>query len=449
MIAAPDSAQQSFTILAFPVQISSLVLTETGGKTDTLALSPSPFPVDLNRLTTDSVVLSVATIPENVQFTSMTMAVQNISVTIANGATAIGTCASNAVCQFSAAPSMATITTTLFPGSLTPGSDGKVNMYLTASAQNIVKSGTSGLAINFSSAIATTVGSFLLPRKGSTSALGLELVQDFTGVVGSVSATSVTVISGTGVSVSAAINSSTTLDVPQSSQCSAKTITACVTKGAVVSLDAAMASGGALTALEIDLLDATAVDSVEGTIFSRTPGSFSLVVTDKQVASGNATLTAANIGDVFALTLDPAATYIVDTKNLTTASPLVPVNFFASSADILSGQTVRLHVKAASGSKGSNDQALTASQVQLRFSRITATASPSSTTIVNVSGLNQIFQVTINPAHVQTYSGITTYDNGLTSNADIGGPGVSNLVSMRALFLKQDPSFFATTIRGQ
>src|SRR5262249_62352642 len=149
-----------------------LVLTELGGKTDTLSLSPSPFPVDLARLTTDSVVLSVDTIPNNVQFTNMTMAVQNISVTIANGASPIGRCAPKAVCQFSAAPSTTTITATLFGGPLTPGADGKVNIFLKPNAQDIVTVDSSGLKINFSSASFNTVGSFALPRKGSTSALG-------------------------------------------------------------------------------------------------------------------------------------------------------------------------------------------------------------------------------------------------------------------------------------
>jgi hypothetical protein len=450
LIAAPESVQQSFTLLAFSAQISSLVLNEAAGGTIPLTLSPSPYPVDFNRLTTDTAVLSVDKIPTNTQFSSITMAVQNIAVTIANGASPIGsTCAANAVCQFTAAPSVASVTATLLPGMLTPGSDGNTNIYLTASGQDLVMGNSAGLTVNFAGSGFNTVGSFFLPRKGTPGAAGVDLVQDFTGVVTAVSATSVTVTTGSGVALTAALTSSTTLDVPQSTLCTAKTVAACVTKGAVVSMDASVASGGALTALEIDLLDPTAVDSVEGTIYSPVAGSFSLVVTDKQVVSGNATLTTANIGDIFALTLDPAATYVVDTKNLTTASPIVPTTSFQSSADILSGQTVRLHVTAATGAKSTTNQALSANQVQLRFARVTATASPSATSLVGIVSLNQIFRPTATTVQVQTYTGITTYDNGITSNADIGGVGSSNLVSIRALFLKGQPSFFATTIRDQ
>ena len=449
MIAGPEFVQSSFTILAFTAQITSLVLNETSGSTIPLKLAQTPYPVDFNRLTTDSaLVITSDTLPITTPTSSMTMAVQNISVTIANGPTAIGSCAANAVCQFTAPPAVTTITAQLFPGALAPGSDGKLNIYLSVRAQDIVTAGSSGIQITFSLANSNTVSGAFLPRKGSTSAIGLELVQDFTGVVTAVSANSVTVTSGSGVAVTAALNSSTTLDVPQSTLCSAKTVAACVIQGAVVSLDAAMASGGALTATEIDLLDPAVVDSIEGTIYS-VGGSFFLVVTDKQVVSTNTTLMGANIGDVFAVTLAPAATFVVDTKNLTTASPPVPVNLFASSADILGGQTVRLHVTAASGSKATNDQALTAGQVQLRFSRVTATASPSSTPVIVVSNFNQIFKVSGTPIQAQTYSGITTYDNGITSNSDIGGVGTSNLVSMRALLLKGQPNFFVTTIRDQ
>lgn len=457
LIGGPESVQTNFTLLAFSAQISSLTLNEVSGTAHSLALSPTPYPVDFNRLTTDSVVLTLDTIPVNTSFSNMTMAVQNITVTIANGPAAIGTCAANAVCEFSPAPSNATITATLFPSALTPASDGNVNIYLDVQAQAIVTNSGSAISVNFTSASSNTIGSFDLPRKSSSLGTAVDLVQDFTGVVTAVSATSITVTNGSGVSVTAGLGTGTTLDVPQTALCPTNTVAACATKGSIVSMDAAVFSGGALAALEIDLLDtSTAVDSVEGTVVSLLPASFSLVVTDKQVTSGDATLTAANIGDIFSVTLDPAATFLVDTKALTSGAAIfpVPINLFASSADILSGQTVRLHVKpgSASGTKGTNNQVLTASQVQLRFTRITGTVAASQTNIINLSSgsTNQVYQLgTTAQIQVQTYPGVTTYDNGITSNSDIGGTGSSNLVSIRALYLKSTPNFFATTIRDQ
>jgi hypothetical protein len=447
LIAGTEADPTAFTVLALSGQISSLALTPTTGSAIALPLSPSPYPVDFNRLITDTAVLSVAVIPANTSFTSMTVGVQNISVTIANGPNAIGTCAANAVCEFTPAPSTATVLATLFPGSLTPGADGKANIYLSVNEQTDVVGGGSGLTVNFNGVNTNGVGSFSLPRKGTPSGV-IDLVQDFTGVVTAVSANSVTVTNGLGVALTAAL-SSTILDVPQTTLCPTQTIVACVVKGAVVSMDASVASGGALTATEIDLLDTTAVDAVEGTIFSPTPGTFSLVVTDKQVVSGNTALTAANIGDLFALTLDPAATYVVDTKNLTTAaSPVVPTNLFQSSADILKGQTLRLHVTAASGTQAASNQALTANAVQLRFSRVGLTANPSSTTVLSVNSFNQLYQVTA-PVQVQTYSPMTSYDNGITSNSDIGGVGTSNQVAIRALLLRSTIPFYATMVRDQ
>ena len=456
LIGGPESVQTNFTLLAFSAQISSLTLNEVSGTAHSLALSPTPYPVDFNRLTTDSVVLTLDTIPANTSFSNMTMAVQNITVTIANGPAAIGSCAANAVCEFSPAPSNATITATLFPSALTPASDGNVNIYLDVQAQAIVTNSGSAISVNFTSASSNTIGSFDLPRKSSSLGTAVDLVQDFTGVVTAVSATSITVTNGSGVSVTAGLGTGTTLDVPQTALCPTNTVAACATKGSIVSMDAAVFSGGALAALEIDLLDtSTAVDSVEGTVVSLLPASFSLVVTDKQVTSGDATLTAANIGDIFSVTLDPAATFLVDTKTLTSgATPPVPTSLFASSANILSGQTVRLHVKpgSASGTKGTNNQVLTASQVQLRFTRITGSVAASQTNIINLSSgsTNQVYQLgTTAQIQVQTYPGVTTYDNGITSNSDIGGTGSSNLVSIRALYLKSTPNFFATTVRDQ
>jgi hypothetical protein len=447
LIAGPEFDQVSFTVLALSAQISSLALTPTTGSAIALPLPVTPYPVDFNRLTTDTVVLSVAAIPTNTSFSKLTMGIQNISITIANGPAAIGTCAANTVCEFTPAPSTATITSTLFPGNLTAGTDGNTNIYLMVNEQTDVVGKGSGLTVDFSGVNLADISSFSLPRKGSVIA-GVDQVQDFTGVVTAVSASSVTVVNGFGVPLTAGL-SGTVLDVPQTALCPTQTLAACVTKGAVVSVDASVASGGVLTATEIDLLDTTVVDSVEGTVISPVPGSFSLVVTDKQIISGNATLTAANIGDIFALTLDPAATYKVDTKNLTNAtSPIVPVNLFQSSADILKGQTLRLHVTAASGTQAGANQALTANAVQLRFTRLTMNASPSSNSILNVNQFNQVYQLT-NPVQVQTYAGVTSYDNGITDNTGIGGIGTSNLVSIRALLLKSATPFYATMVRDQ
>jgi hypothetical protein len=455
LIAGPDSDQAAFTVLAFSAQITGMTLNESSGSAIPLTLTPSPYPVDFNRLITDTAVLGTFNnIPSSTSFASMTMAVSNIALTIANGPTAIGSCAANTVCQFTPAPSNATITATLFPGGLTNGTSTNINMYLRANEQVIVTSGATGIAVNFSSTNNNVVGSFFLPRTSSP-ITGVDLVQDFTGQVTAVSATSITVTSGTGVSLGAAINAATTLDVPQSTLCPSATILACVTKGTFVSLDASVASGGAITATEIDLLDnaTPAVDSVEGVVFnSNGAGSFNLVVTDKQVVTGNATLTGAAIGDIFAVTLDTTTSvpFLVDTKNLTTASPAVNVSLFAGSGDLLPGQTVRLHVKTgtASGSRGSNNQVFTANQVQLRFTRLSGGSGPSSTSILTLANTNQIYALPTN-AQVQTYSGITQYDNGIMSNSDIGGLGSSNFVAMRALYLRGTPNFFATMVRSQ
>ena len=94
--------------------------------------------------------------------------------------------------------------------------------------------------------------------------------------------------------------------------CTALNATCLVANQTLVSVDATVSTSGALTLVSADLLDASPQDEVEGTLINNsTPGQFFLVVANKEVASGNGTLSAANPGDVFLVTLNNPI-FIVD-----------------------------------------------------------------------------------------------------------------------------------------
>jgi len=450
MISETRSVQTDFTILAFSAQITSLTLNpQIGSSALNVPLSPSPYTVDFNRLTTDSAILATINVPSQTGFGSMSMALSNITITIAVPPTgsAIGTCLPGSICEFTPAPQLATITGIDFPKTFNPSTNN--TFYLSVRPQAAVTSSSSGLSVDFSAG--TGIASFLLPRVNQASGT-IDTIQDFTGAVSAISSSSITVTGGIatsstkGVPVTAKLTGAT-FDDDSPSGCAAKTIAGCVSVGSVVSMDTVVNTDGSLTATEIDLLDPSAVDSIEGTIFSTAPGSFSLVLTGKQVTSTSATLVAANIGDIFAINGLSTATFSVDTKNLSTATPAVPVNLFTSTGDILNGQTIRMHVSSASGTNSASNQTANVTSAQLRFSRFTATKSTASGQLLTISSLGAIYQAPALPV-VQLYP-VTVFDK-FTDITTVGtAPGTSPLLSIRALFLNAQNNFYATEIRDQ
>jgi len=216
----------------------------------------------------------------------------------------------------------------------------------------------------------------------------------------------------------------------------------------VVSVDATVTTTGTLSATSVDLLDATPVDEVEGTVvLNGTVGQFYLVVANKIVASGNGTLAAANPGDVFLVTLSNP-TFIVDTdefyNNATVATSTI-TTLFNSQAGLVNGQDVMVQVTAATGSATSADQALTAGLVRLRFTRTTGTVQSVSGNAFTLSNLPPFIGFVTNPL-VDTVPGLTTFDGVM----DVSGVTAAQNVSIRALLLNNSTfSFYAAKVRVQ
>lgn len=447
MISQSQIRPGNFTILAWSATIDSLSLNESGGTSIPLNIT-TPIPLDFARLSTDSLLIGNFTnIPAGITLNTMTMALSHFIITISNetGGNIGANCPNMAICEFSPAPATVTIASTLAVAA------GKTaNVFFTIFPSNIISVSNAGIALSFTGNTSISEQNNIV--RAGLPANAVDTIEDFTGVVTAVSGSSISLKTGAGLTLGAD-TSSATLDDPQS-LCSAatKTVFACAPVGSIVSLDGDVNLNGTVTATEVDLLNTTSEDAIEGTIFSTGGGNFSLVVTDKQVmsTSTDATLMAANIGDIFVVNgLTTANSYTVDTKTLSTVTaPIIPTNLFTSSADLLNGQTVRLHVASATGSASTNNQTLTTDAVQLRWTRVTASANTPTGSIVGVTGVGSIFQLPITGSGmVQTYSPGTTLD-GIGSLQAIGPGGIS-LISTRALFLNDSPNFFAAKIRGQ
>jgi hypothetical protein len=216
----------------------------------------------------------------------------------------------------------------------------------------------------------------------------------------------------------------------------------------LVSVDATVSTSGILSLLSADLLDASPRDEVEGTLINNgTLGQFFLVVANKEVASGNGTLSAANPGDVFLVTLNNP-TFIVDLGEFFNNASLPPgavTPLFASEADLVNGQDVMVHVTAATGAASTGNQAITSDQVRLRFTRTTGTVQTVSGQSFSISNLPPFLGFVTNPL-VNTIIGTTNFD-GVT---DINSVTTGQSVSIRALLLNNSTySFYAAKVRLQ
>jgi hypothetical protein len=171
------------------------------------------------------------------------------------------------------------------------------------------------------------------------------------------------------------------------------------------------------------------------------------VVANKEVATGNSTLSAAIPGDIFLVTLSNPL-FIVDLDEFFNNASLPPSTvtpLFSGQANLVNGQDVMVHVTAATGAASTANQALTSDRVRLRFTRTTGTVQTVSGQAFSISNLPPYIQFVTNPL-VDTITGATNFD-GVT---DIGGITVGQSVSIRALMFNNSTfSFYATKVRLQ
>jgi hypothetical protein len=194
----------------------------------------------------------------------------------------------------------------------------------------------------------------------------------------------------------------------------------------------------------VDVLDATAVDEVEGVIYpTSTANVYGLILADKVSASGNAVLasTTTTFGSGIFLNVTNAD-YYVDTKTLSIPLP-TPIGFPGTS--LLAGQVVRAQVtNIASTNTGIT---ATATNLLLRWSRLTGTVSAAASPNFNFTPPSYI--TVLDPGLgtsplAYTYVGYTAFD-GIT---DSSGINTGSTVAIRALLLNNaQPTFAVAKVR--
>jgi hypothetical protein len=440
-----DTPPAGVDLLSFTLPIAGISLTPSSGSSVPITTVSS---VEATRLQTDSAMIAVATSVPAGTYTSLsvtlgpTSATSNVFINTSGSTITFsgGSCASGAVCNMPAGA----IATISLPISLTLTANQSQWMGLNLDLKKAIST-NGGLSVDFTqTGVLTTVTS---ARTGlPTNAM--DTIEDFIGKVTALSTGSITVKSDiSGQSITATLTTDTEYDTPvtpSTAYSNCTTASSCIQVGSTVSLDATLNSGGVLTATELDVLDATAVDEVEGVIYpTSTVGVYGLILADKISASGNAVLASTTTTYGTGIFLDvTSASYFVDTKTLT--GLFTPVGF--PGTGLLAGQVVR--AKVSNVASTSNGITATASNVLLRFSRITGTVTTVAGTNFNitppsyVSALNPTL-----PASPLAYTFSGTAFDGITGTGD-SNFGNSATASIRTLLLNNTaPTFAVAKVR--
>jgi len=452
-----DTPLAGASILSFKVTVTGVSLTPSTGKAVSLTLNPTTPIVELTRLQSDSAFLGTSTVASGnytgatVSFTSPDIVLINQTGGTLTGATPTSACLVGAVCEFKPTSS-GTITVTTAPFPLTLTANEQTGLSLDFNLNNAITMTNGAVSVDFTQAKVLTAAT--LPRIGTPTG-ALDLIEDFTGIITTISGNSVTVHSDTRGNITAVANSSTTFNIDPT-VCPAQNIT-CLAANKTVSIDASLNLDGTMTLLEADLLDnvsvlANKLDAVEGTVFLTDPikQQISIVLSDKTVTSGNSLLTAASPGTIVVAQLGATPTFSVDTKGLSAVLASFNSITFATLSNVFAGQTVRIQVLAnPAPTAGLNSSVLvTTNSVVLRFSRVTATVAtpPAPFFSVSFATLPTFFTGPLIPPNIPVQISTQTNFDGVTG---ITGLNVGDSVSMRALYIPNFPTspFFAAKLR--
>ncbi|HXM99719.1 MAG TPA: hypothetical protein VN982_14715 [Candidatus Dormibacteraeota bacterium] len=449
MSTVPLTPPPATSILSFSLTVTGMSLTPTTGSDINIPLTATTYVFDAAKLQSDSAFLGQirANVPAGT-YNKITLAVTNASVTFCTQPNpGVAGCSASSIATVNANPLVSTPASAL---SLTLAANDQRGVRLQLNiAMGLTLNGqvVTALTLNPPPANPLPILSAvtLPPLKSSLASGQLDFVEDFTGVVTAITASTVTVTTSGHGAITAVSNASTSF----SPNClitglgTAEDFSHCVTLGQLASIDTALNADGTFTLLEYDPLEAVATDWIEGTVTS-TPASttqFQIVANDLFLKPA-ASLIGTNLlpGTPVTVNLRSTATggvkFAVDSKGLNV--PINEVNLFSSSNDtsvLKPGQTVAVHVVSFTPAGGGIPPTVTTDVVQLRFTRVTGTVTVVAPLNFTIRNLPPYFGATI-PLNVQLNQTVfpsraaTNYD-GVT---DATGLIIDGAVSIRAIY---------------
>jgi hypothetical protein len=418
----PASVPTTVSLLSFTVTISGISLTsQTTGQA--VNLTPTNPVVDLNRLLSDSAYLGKFSVPSD-SFSKIAISITSSAVVFCPSSSGVAGCTAGAIKTVTGGPAILTFTYTPPLNPTTKGIGVRFRLFM-ARALILNSAGTAIQSIDFTQPL---VGlSEQLPLAANLTAGQLDYVEDVTGVVTNVGASSITLKSATAGTITANVVAATSNFSIQN--CPSNAIS-CAKVNQVANVDTIVNADGTFTLLLFDPLDAASNDWIEGVIgYAPTSGSqFQFVVTNF-VPAGTGSVFGSNLhlGDQVTVNLASGTTFGIDQKNLT-----VPANSFAgsqSTSALSPGQVVAVRATAFTAASGATPASVTVNSLLLRFSRLSGnpgSPGPNFTFLPFAPYLG----ISVN-SQTQETSGVTNYDlfvagTALTANQAAG---------IRALYL--------------
>jgi hypothetical protein len=391
-----DNPPMGVTVLSFDIEVTGAALQPSDSSSQPVSMLSEPEDIELEHLQTESALLASRSVPTGI-YSSLMVSFANPRMTIQNqtGATlTLGTktCSDQQVCEFDPKLNQSSVTvqapTQPFPITLTMNSPVvlKLDFNLDTSIQQNDLS------------ITPTISLVQLPPHSSGGDQGDEDME-LIGRVASIDQSSHTFVIQSGMSgpsFTIATDSSTQFDFGMS--CSAENF-ACLQTGQIVKVDAKMKPDGSLHAFEVKFFQPPNQMSFAGKVTSLSAGasSFQIVLFDEESFGGGDEMGGFSMGAPLTINLAPQATFSIDTSSFMFPSGLN----FASTADLMVGQEVRLHPTGAPTGTPPNLM-VTVDQVQLEPSRVTGTV-----TAVNTGSNPQTFTLGNLPSFF-TNAGITS-----------------------------------------
>ena len=399
-----DNPPTGVTVLSFEIEVTGAALQRgDSSSSQPVSMLSVPEDIELKHLQTESALLASRSVPTGT-YSGLMVSFANPRMTIQNqtGATlTLGTqtCSDQQVCEFDPKLNQSSVTvqapTTPFPITLAMNSPLvlKMDFNIDTSIQQ------SDLSIT------PTISVVQLPPPNSSGGNQGDEDMELIGQVASIDQTmhTFTIQSGmNGPSFTISADSTTQFDFGTS--CSAENFS-CLQTGQIVKVDAKMKPDGSLLAFEVKFFQPPNQMSFAGTVTSVNTvntvnmgaSSFQIVLFDEESFGGGDEMGSFSMGAPLTINLASQATFSIDTSGFMFPSGLN----FASTADLMVGQEVRLHPTGAPTGTPPNLM-VTVDQVQLEPSRVTGTV-----TAVNTGSNPQTFTLGNLPSFF-TNAGITS-----------------------------------------
>ena len=399
-----------------------------------MPLNSALYQVDFARLQSDTALLALSTAIPAGTYMNMVVSLSSPVVTYCTLAPGITGCLAGSVVSLGGGPATPIIAGAPFPlvvtGSQSTGLAVNVNIAKSLTLNVKTQAITS---VNLGAADVLTA-MILPPASSSLSSGSLDFIEDVTGIISLVNATSqsVTVQTATKGSITAIVGTATIVS-PNCTTFNLGNTFSCAKQGQVASLDMTLNADGTFTLLEYDPLAITAGDWIEGIIGvpSSSSTQFQFVANDLFLNPSNSLIGRnLQLGDLVRITLVNPMPFVVDTKGLD-----VPNSTFTGATDasiLMPGQTLAVHVVSFTPASGATLAAANVDFVYLRFTRVIGgVASVALPNTFAMQSFPSFFGLSV-PATVQLSNGppSTNFDGVKDATALV----VGQAVSIRALY---------------